>query len=116
MKFMLFLVMLGLIAIGLGCGEPVGGGAGYQYLGILRSVDYAYNKDGFCITTTLRMSNDSFTVAGEVPFRQTRNAFSYVWINTTRNTIRLRHRNITSEHPILEWETCASEPVGLKRQ
>lgn len=102
MKTSLFL-FFGLLLITLsGCIEP-GGGAGYQYLGSVDSIHRSHNEDGFCISTTIKVDNDSFTVAGRVEFSH--NNAIYVWVNLDKNTLRLRRQCVTSEHPILTWKT-----------
>jgi len=102
-KLLIFVVLLLLIS-GLSCGEPAGGGAGYQYLGRLRSIQFNCDARGD-YTTIVRVNDDTFTLTGKAPFSQKRSAYSYVWVNIDKNTIRLRQRNITSEHPILSWQT-----------
>lgn len=98
------LVIFGLMLIITlsGCGEPYGGGAGYQYLGSVDSIHRSHNENGRCISTTIKVDNDSFTVAGRVEF--SRDNAIYVWVNLDKNTLRLRRQSVTSEHPILTWK------------
>ena len=94
-EFLIFLVLLLLFVIG--CGEPQGGGAGYQYLGHLDSIKYDCYKDS-SYTTTLRINDDTFTIIGKVSFKEL--DCIYVWWNKDKNTLRLRRREITFEHII----------------
>ena len=101
MKTKIFLFMLLLLIFGLSC-EPQGGGVGYQYLGLLKAVQFNCDSNNN-YTTTLKIDNNSFTVVGKIIFKE-RNC-TYIWVNISKNTLRIRQHNVTSEHSILEWKT-----------
>lgn len=99
--FMLLIIMMCCV----GCREPIDGGANYQYLGKIWEVQYHFSCLDNGVTTTIRLQDDSFIVQGKVPFRIMRTSYAFVWINTAKNTIRIKQRNVIAEHIILEWKT-----------
>lgn len=104
MKTSLFLFFGLLLIVGSGCIEPGGGGAGYQYLGRIHYIHYEFLSLDNSWVTTIMIDQDTFTVNGKVQIYKMGSFCAYVWVNSSKNTIRIRHRRVTSEHPILEWK------------
>lgn len=95
----LFLFLFLIPILMTGC-EPWGGGAGYQYLGRLNIAQINCDAEG-SYTTSLTINNDVFKVIGKVEFRKALH-YSFVWVNLSKNVLRLREGRRSFEYSLLE--------------
>ena len=98
MKYLL--LFLFLLFVLMGCGEPGGGGIGYQYLGRLKSIQLNCDSIGD-YTTILSTNMGKIKVLGKIELDHEPIDY-YVWINTTKEVIRLRRCSSSLEYTIIK--------------